>query len=420
MRIIYVTAQTPWSDGETFILPEILEIIRQGHTVNVIPIRPNKALGSGQLAGEVVKFATRLSLFGPATLSLALREWIRHPGRVLSAIKKVWTSSGSPRKGLKNLAVVPKGLAIAQLTREFGADHIHAHWASTPSTAAYIAGKLSETSWSFTCHRWDIAENNMLKEKATDAKLIRAVHADGKSDIDSRIGTTLSVKTKVIHMGVDIPAVPTDSDSPQTTSNGTGAGFVLACPANFVPVKGHRYLIDACRILVERDRDFYCLLVGDGPLSADLHRQVSEYDLADHVGFTGRLPHHELLARYAQRTVQAVVLPSIMTDHGEQEAVPVSLMEAMAYEIPVIATATGGIRELISDDAGIIVPEKDAPALADAIEGLIVDARKREKLAKAGREQAIKLFDIRPTVHTLLIEIGTPKSQRIQLRLEDK
>lgn len=80
-----------------------------------------------------------------------------------------------------------------------------------------------------------------------------------------------------------------------------------------------------------------------------------------------------------------MVLPSIVTDQGEKEGIPVVLMEAMAAGVPVISTSTGGIPELLSGGAGLMVPPGDPNALADAIHEVLTDRETWNRLSVAGR-----------------------------------
>ena len=380
MHIVYVTAQTPWG-REEFILPEILALREQGHRVTAIPLRPERELAPGDEACEVAKDAIRLPLLGLVTLSLAVREGTRRPFRVAATFVQVLAATSGLKKKLKNVVVFPKALALARIVRLLRADHIHAHWASTSSTAAYIASRISGIPWSMTAHRWDIAENNMLKEKVRAARFVRAINARGRREIIRIVGNEMDHKVDVIHMGVKLPdrSLETLGSLPIKSSE---RRKVVVCPANFVPVKGHQYLLRALAQLRATGVSFTCWLFGTGPLEGLLRQEQSRLDLTDCVEFKGRLPHDELLRLFFSGAVDIVVLPSIVTDDGAYEGIPVSLMEAMAAGIPVIATRTGGIPELV-EGVGILVEPKNPTQLASAIRTLIEDERLREETGKA-------------------------------------
>ena len=297
---------------------------------------------------------------------------------------------------MKNLIVLPKGVYISKIISEMKIDHIYAHWGSTPSTIAYIVSQLTGIPWSFTLHRWDIKENNMLKEKAKTAKFVRVISKNGYDEVLKIIGEEYKNKCFILHIGVDIPKFTNECKKKDKDS------FIIATPANLVEVKGHKYLIEAIGILKQKGYNIKYYLFGDGPLRKDLEKTVDELNLENIIIFKGAIPHNQLLELYANNEVDCVILPSIVTDKGEHEGIPVSLMEAMAFKIPVISTNTGGIPELLDNDAGIIVEQKNPNKLAEAIETLIKDERLRRKLGESGYRKVIEEFSLQNIVTKLL------------------
>ncbi len=385
MKIAYITAQTPYGPGESFILPEIIELKKQGHEVVVFPLRPENKLAQGQEAAEVEKLSVRFPLFDFSVFLRALRLAILRPALVAHIVVSIFQYSGSFKKILKNLAITPKGLVIGEEVKKKDIEHIHAHWASTPSTAAYIASLFSGVPWSFTAHRWDIAEGNMLSAKAKSSKFMRAINMGGVNELKGQLPNELWGKVRMVHMGVKFP---------ESVANVNQSMFTLACIGNLIPVKGHQFLLRALFLLKENNVNFRCLLFGDGPLRDELRQMVNQLNLNSIVEFRGRVAHDEILNLYKTGVVSAVVLPSIETNDGEKEGIPVALMEAMAAGVPVISTTTGGIPELLGDEAGILVPPEDSKALADAIEQLVKSPELRRKIAAKGKEKVKKEFAI--------------------------
>ncbi len=400
MKIVYITAKTPWSPKETFILPEIQEIRRQGHQITVIPLRPGKAVMAGQEAMRVAEISIHLPLIGFKVLGMALAVAILHPLCVMITLWHLLRTWRKPLKLLKNLAVFPKGLAVARLVNKIKPEHIHAHWASTPSTAAYIAAKVCNIPWSLTAHRWDISENNMLQEKVRSAKFVRAINRQGRAEIQQAVGKSLADKCEVIHMGVDVRQSLNAEN--QALIEGKLDKFVFSCPAYMVLKKGHSYLIEACGLLKKRGKPFYCWLFGDGPLEGELRKQVKSLGLEGAVEFKGRLPHDALLGLYQNGAIDTVVLPSIETESGDKEGIPVSLIEAMAWGVPVISTPTGGISELLREEAGVLVPERNAQVLMESMETLMRDAEYLQTIAERGRRRVFEEYSIETVVKDLL------------------
>jgi colanic acid/amylovoran biosynthesis glycosyltransferase len=137
-------------------------------------------------------------------------------------------------------------------------------------------------------------------------------------------------------------------------------------------------------------------------LETELRRQVAELGLEEVVSFVGRLPHGNLMQMYEQGEVDAVLLPSIVTEDGEKEGIPVALMEAMAYGIPVISTETGGIPELLNGGAGILVPQGSSQALAEAIIEIMRNEGLRTRLAQLGRVRVETNFNLKLNTQKLL------------------
>ncbi len=386
MRIIYVTAALPHGTDEAFIVPEIQELIRCGHEVLVVPRSPRGPILHGS---ELVSSSRIESLCSERVLATAAAKAIASPKSVVSAARPLVAS-----KAAKNLAVLPKALWLATLARDWRADHIHCHWGGTTASLAMVASAISGIPWSLTLHRWDIVENNLLAAKARHARFARFISEDGL-EMARKLGVPAD-RARVIHMGVALPARRACAAISEDCR-------VVLCPARLVEVKGHRYLIEAWNILKRRGIEAELWLAGDGELRQPL--QALARDLCS-VKFLGALPHDELLALYEQNLVSAVVLASVDLGDGCHEGIPVALIEAMSYGIPVIATRAGGTPELISPGAGLLVPPADPAALASAVEGIFEDAELRSSLGQAGRRRAIEAFDITRVVPELARNFG--------------
>jgi glycosyltransferase involved in cell wall biosynthesis len=275
-------------------------------------------------------------------------------------------------------------------------EHIHAHWGSTTATMAWIVSELTGIPWSFTLHRWDILENNILKGKVKSAKFVRCISEHGKNELLEIVGERCVGKIEMLHMGVRIPVSGSKFQKHRKI-------FTIITPANLLEVKGHQYLIEACAILVKSGiKNFQCIFYGGGPLRDKLERLVEEKKLTNYIKIPGAIPHEKLMGMYKNHEVDLVILPSITTNKGEHEGIPVSLMEAMAFGIPVISTNTGGIPELVNDESGIIVEEKNVKDITDALEKFIKDKKFGNKIGKKGMLKVKKDFNVETNVKSLI------------------
>src|SRR5262249_34363244 len=241
----------------------------------------------------------------------------------------------------------------ARRLRELGADHVHAHWAAASATLALVAAELAEVRWSLTAHRWDIREANLLRAKAESACFVRAISEAGVRGLEQRVALD-GWHPVLLRMGVELPA--------RTAGVREGRELRLVTPASLLPVKGHRYLLEALAGLDGVTLD----LAGAGPLREELEQRA----LGLPATFLGPVSHPELLAGLEQGRWDAVVLPSAPTPEGDREGVPVTLIEAMAAGVPVVSTRCGSIPELVTDGSGLLVPAADPQALRGAIESL--------------------------------------------------
>jgi colanic acid/amylovoran biosynthesis glycosyltransferase len=380
VRIIYVTANLPQGSDEAFVIPEITELVRSGHDVLVIPRSPRGKLIHGH---ELVEIARREALYSGKVLKAAALATLAAPSRAAAAVRPL-LHSRSAKVALKNLTIVPKALWLAAVAAQWKADHIHCHWAGTTATMAMLASRLSGIPWSLTAHRWDIVENNLLAAKARSASFVRFISEDGLR-MAQAMGVELADHVRVLHMGVALPPRVQRRYAPKR---------VVLCPARLVEVKGHRFLLEAWQILQRRGLDAELWLAGQGELRPQLERLRNTLGLAGSVKFLGAIPHAELLKFYEEGAVTAVILASIDLGNGLHEGVPVALIEAMSYGIPVVATPTGGTVELVLPGSGLLVPPADPAALADAIQSLLEDAGVREQLGEAGRERVLEDWDI--------------------------
>lgn len=386
MKIAYVTAQTPFGPGEAFILEEMLAITELGVNLLIIPRNPSKEVfhkEGERLLGNTVW----LPLLDKRIFFNFLKALLSRP-HVWSIIGTIFHRSRTWKIAVKNLAILPKAVFVADSLRNEGVEHIHAHWGSTTATMAWIISELTGIPWSITLHRWDIKENNMLEEKIRSAKFVRCISENGRDELFNTIGRKYENRVKVIHMGVRIP----DNRLEPKTHRDV---LRIVTPANLLEVKGHKFLVEACSILIERGVDgFQCVFYGEGPLKGILADIVRDGNLAEHIKLPGVIPHNELIEMYENHEIDIVVLPSITTVNGEHEGIPVALMEAMAAGVPVISTTTGGIPELLDSGAGILVPPEDSEALADAIQLLMEDSEMRSKVGAKGREKVEREFAI--------------------------
>lgn len=394
MKVIYITAHTPYGKGETFIMDEMLALKQSGIKIIIIPRNPPRNVFNKK-AKNILSNTIWLPLVNLRMVIYLFYSFLKNK-RLRQICFKIIKHSRNFFILIKNLLIMPKANFIAQWIKNSNVDHIHAHWGSTTSTMSYVISELTKIPWSFTLHRWDISEDNILKLKCSSAKFTRCISQDGKFEVIKLIGSQLKDKIQTIYMGVQIPKIG-------VVSRKRNSKFTIICPANLRRKKGHYHLIEACKIILDEEiKTFHCLIIGDGPLKTVISDQIRKLNLFHYIKMLDRIPHEDLMHMYERGDIDTVILPSIIDEKGEREGIPVALMEAMSYGIPVISTNTGGIPELISEDAGILVEQKNPYALAQAIKLLMHNPKIAKKIGSRGYYVVKKRFNLKKLTHELI------------------
>jgi colanic acid/amylovoran biosynthesis glycosyltransferase len=379
VNLVYVTSRFPFGPGEAFLGPEIAAHLASGTDVCVFPMWPK----GGRVHGYSVELASHVVSSGRRSgASATLRGFSRAPRALARGAVVAASSSGVAVRG-RNLAILPRAAALIDLLRRRNPDHLHVHWGGASSTMAMIASEATATPWSMTLHRWDIRADNLLGQKIASACFTRVISEAGAAQVAAVVpGAT----PDVIHMGIEVPAAPSPLPSDVTSSR-------IVCIASLVPVKNHTGLL-AAFVDIAADTRVGLDLVGDGPLRPELSALVRDLGLTDRVRFLGTLGHEEVIRRLRAHEWLTVVLASNASDE-EHEGIPVSLMEAMAAGVPVIATDSGGTAELIGGGAGLLVRVGDRSSLTAAIRRIVSDETLRAELAESGRRRVLDSFDVK-------------------------
>ncbi|MCI0655807.1 MAG: glycosyltransferase, partial [Acidobacteria bacterium] len=173
------------------------------------------------------------------------------------------------------------------------------------------------------------------------------------------------------------------------------------------PVKGYAVLLEALEILGRTMPDTLCLICGDGPSRTQLEESVRERDLSAKVRFLGERQDIPLVLQALDLYVQ----PSLSEGFG------LSVLEAMATGLPVVATKSGGLPEVVREGVtGDLVPPGDAPLLAQRIHSLLEDPARRAAYGKQGEDRARREFPLQRMVRgwsELYRELLREKGRRV-------
>lgn len=239
-------------------------------------------------------------------------------------------------------------------------DYVHAHWLIPQG----IVQSFFRKKYIVTGHGSDVRAFNkgivkVLKCRCLkNAQYITTVSEHLKDEVNILYP---NAKTSVISMGCNIEMFGQERRIENLF--GQGNRKVILFVGRLVEIKGVQYLIRA----MERV-DALLVVVGDGPLRENLEEEARQY--GERIIFMGAKSHQQLAEIYASADI--FVAPSITSDNGGQEGFGLTILEAMASGLPVVASRTGGIVDLIEDGKdGILVEERNVSALSEAINKLL-------------------------------------------------
>ena len=391
LHIAYLLSKFP-AVNHTYLLREVRGLRARGFQVHVASVsRPDRP--PEQLAPEELEEMRRACYVKAsplaAILAAHLATLILHPiGYLQGLCCPLRMGRGDWRKTLSLLFYFLEAVVVGRWMERNRLTHLHSHFSST---VGLIAARVFPITVSFTFHGpsefYDPA-GFWLLEKIRAARFVCAISAYGRSRLLRVCPSELWDKIEVVPLGVD-PA-----EFPPRPFRAQPDRFELLCAGRLAPEKAQRVLLAALESLAPEHRDFRLHLAGDGPDRPALEREVAARGLAQRVVFEGWLDQERLRSLY--RSTDILVLPSFA------EGLPVVLMEAMAMEIPCVATQIAGIPELIqSGQNGLLVPPSDHRELARAIACLMDDAELRRRLGRAARERVLREYDLTANISRL-------------------
>jgi glycosyltransferase involved in cell wall biosynthesis len=407
-RCAYLVSRYP-SQTHTFILNEVRAMRAAGVRVETVSIR--RASRESLLGDEARREFERTHALLPVPPGQLVRAHARALRRgplaylrtLASALRD---SAGGARAGLWQLFYFGEALLLWAWLEDRGLRHVHVHHANVSSDVALLAcrfanaaGRLESAerwTWSLTLHGptefADVAGHKLrLKAEAADAVI--CVSDFGRGQLLSLVDGNTRGRVHTVHCGVDIERFAAAGSAPRD-----GAVSVLTV-AQLARRKGIDVLLDALARLRARDVAIRAVIVGDGDERGALEARARELGLDGAVTFAGPVGQDRITDYYAQANV--FCLPSFA------EGIPIVLMEAMAQQLPVVATRIMGVPELVEHGrSGLLVSPARADELAAALEELEGDPVLRGQLGRGARERVAEAFELHTCVARLRDVLG--------------
>jgi glycosyltransferase involved in cell wall biosynthesis len=299
----------------------------------------------------------------------------------------------------RRLAHLMQATSVARMCRGRGIRHLHAHFGQAPATIAWFASEVlnctaatSRVTWSFTIHGFqDFVDEAVarLDLKAASAVFIVCISDFTRSQLCRVSSPTLWPRFQVVRCGIDLAAIPFQQPLP------AGPIVTVISVGRLSPEKGQVILLEALARVRKEGIDARLLLVGGGPYERAIRQQIAQLGLADCVDLAGELTPKQVIERL--RLCDLFCIPSF------SEGLPVSMMEAMAVGVPVVATSIAGIPELAVDgQTALTVPPANPEALAHSLRRLATDDELRSRLARNARSRVEQMHDLNRNAAQLL------------------
>lgn len=399
-RIGYLTNEFPVA-GQTYFWREINVLEEMGVEVDIVSTRRPAEAMSGNWT---VAAKARTTYLFPPSQSLVAMTWelLRAgPGgwfRCLRSILSAEDVSLSERARLLPLVFI--GAELSYLARSRGWTHLQVHSCADAAHVALFASLLSGLPYSLTLHGPLSNYGPNQKEKWRHAKFCIVITQQLYEEVHRVLGAQVPDRISIAPMGVDASLF--NRGRPYDAWEGDGPFRIFSC-GRINPCKNHSDLITAVGILRQRGIPAELDIAGSEDRGGaghgeELQELSEELGLFKAVRLLGGVPEQAIRSSLERAHVFALV--------SEAEPLGVVTMEAMAMQMPVVVTRTGGVTELVNDKIdGLLVDAARPEQVAEAIAGLASNPELCERLGQAGRERIVQHFHPKRSAQVLLDNI---------------
>jgi glycosyltransferase involved in cell wall biosynthesis len=202
-------------------------------------------------------------------------------------------------------------------------------------------------------------------------------------------------RVKKVYLGAPLDEfAPFSPEARRTARERLGFGpeeKIVGTVTRLMESKGNHYLVEAASILARKRSDVRIAIVGEGPLGSELQGQARDLGISGRVSFLG----------FQRDVAPAIAAFDVSVFPSLWEGTPLTVFEAMAMKKPIVATNVDGLRDVLADgDNALVVPPKDAGALARALERVLDEPGLAPRLSESARESS-RRFDIRTFVRKM-------------------
>jgi colanic acid/amylovoran biosynthesis glycosyltransferase len=391
MKIAFIVNGFPYL-SQTFILNQITGLLDMEYDVEIFAqFNPKEKKVHSDV--EKYRIMDRINYFDMP------RNKIKRVSKAIFLIIKNFYKS--PPKILKSLNIFKYGktalsLKLLYLLTPFldkNFDILYCHFGPIGILGTYLKEMGVDGKLVTTFHGYDMSgfiksnSNNVYKKLFLNGDLLLPISDYWKRKL-IRLGC--NDKKIIVHrMGINLEKFKFSERRKRS-----GEPIKILTIGRLVEKKGHEYIIRAIAKIIKKHRNIEYIIAGDGPLEIKLKKFATELGIRKYIKFLGAVEQNEVLKLYQEAHIFA--LTSITANNGDQEGIPVVLMEAQATGLPMISTFHTGIPEAVVDGkSGFLVPEQDVNALIEKIEYLIEHPELWSKMGRYGRKFVEEKYDIK-------------------------
>lgn len=388
IKVAYLAPEIP-SLSATFVYNEILALEERG--VEILPISVHYPLSLATEKKITTLLDKTVFLYDGGfweMLKSNFTAFFLNPARFIKAkfslLGDIFSVGVFSSNALKLIYQFLQASKLAEILRKNNCEHLQIHFAHVPTQIGMYASMISGIPFTFTSHANDIFERGiLLKEKVSRSK-----NAITISEFNLRFLTEQKVdakKIKIVRCGIN------NEEYKFRQKASLGRVPVIGTLGRLVEKKGVDVLVLALSQLNKKGISFQLEIAGDGPLTENLKNLVKNENLEGKVIFKGSLSHDKVYDWL--KNLDVFVLACKKDSNGDQDGIPVVLMEAMAVGVPVISTEISGIPELISDGkSGFLAKPNDVSSLEAKIETLLA-LKTVESITQEAKARVVSEFD---------------------------
>jgi glycosyltransferase involved in cell wall biosynthesis len=389
VRTAYVSLWLPLA-SETFIYYEAEALRDRGFPVRGFSLYGpcGKGLGPRLRHGRLP-----VEHFGAASLlrvcAAVIRGMVARPRAGIGIFRDIlFRRRRDAEQQLENTWAVLCGFYLAERCKALNIGHLHAAWACGPASAVWTASRLTGIPFSMNCLAGDIRPPDGALAEKLEAAVFARVDASHNLPYLAEFNPRGAAAGKH-HLVYNVSTLPSE----RTADAPLRPPLRLLAVGRLVETKGFQYAVDALKIARDGGLEAELTVAGSGPWEKKLKQRAKKAGLETVTHFPGFVAHEDLPELLLAADI--FLMPCCLAGgSGKGDGLPTVIMEALSHGLPVISTPVSGVGDVIRHgETGLLVPERDAAALADAVRALASDRPGALRMAARGRALVREMFD---------------------------